>query len=535
MAERRLSGRAASPGLAEGVLARPEAAAPQRTPLSSTEDEADALMDAVEQARRDVAALAASAEGEAAEILGFQVAMLEDAALVEHPLELIAAGTPADAAWDAGMAQEIAHYTASDDEYFRARSADLADIRARVLALLVGGGESSLPPGAVLLADDLVPSRFLAIDWSRGGGIALSQGSPSSHVAMLARARGVPMVVGLGPAADDLADGTVVLVDGTGGALLVDPAPETEAALRRAARVQDARRAAAEVFRFAPAATGDGTEIRVLVNVGDPAELDGLDPAMCDGVGLVRTEFLFHAGQNLPDEEAQFAAYAAIVRWAAGRPVTLRTLDAGGDKPIAGLTIEGESNPFLGVRGIRLSLARPEIFRVQLRAMVRAAALGDVRIMLPMVAVPAELDAARTLLDEAAEQCRLPAPPLGIMVEVPAAALCAERFAADFYSIGSNDLVQYTLAAARDISGVAALADPADPAVLELIRRTVAAGAARGVEVSLCGDAAGQPAMTAHLLQAGLRSLSMAPAAVAEVKQAIAAISLNRERTGETS
>ncbi|HYZ34065.1 MAG TPA: putative PEP-binding protein, partial [Crenalkalicoccus sp.] len=248
---------------------------------------------------------------------------------------------------------------------------------------------------------------------------------------------------------------------------------------------------------------------------------------ICDGVGLVRTEFLFRAGAALPEEETQLAAYRRILRWAAGRPVALRTLDAGGDKPIPGLTPEGESNPFLGLRGLRLSLAHPATFRVQLRALARAAAEGPARIMLPMVTRPEELAVAAALLEEevaalAAAGVAAARPPLGIMVEVPAAALGAARFAVDFYSIGSNDLVQYVMAAGRDIGAVAALQDPADPAVLELIARVAAAGAARGVEVSLCGDAAAEPALVPALLDAGLRAFSVAPRAVGAVKAAIA-------------
>jgi phosphotransferase system enzyme I (PtsI) len=281
-------------------------------------------------------------------------------------------------------------------------------------------------------------------------------------------------------------------------------------------------------LRFAPARTRTGEPVKVLLNIADPAELDGLDPAQCDGIGLVRTELLFHHGDGLPDEAAQLAVYRRIVTWGEGRPVTIRTLDAGGDKPIPGLTIDGELNPFLGVRGIRLSLARPDVFRVQLRALARAAIDGPLKIMLPMVAVPDELEAARAHLDAAIAElaCEgLPhaRPALGIMVEVPAVAVLAERFAADFYSIGSNDLTQYTLAAARDITAVAHLADAGDPAVIALIGLTVAAAHRRGVEVSLCGDAGADPAIVPKLLNAGLRSVSVSPRAVARVKAAIAA------------
>jgi phosphoenolpyruvate-protein phosphotransferase (PTS system enzyme I) len=243
----------------------------------------------------------------------------------------------------------------------------------------------------------------------------------------------------------------------------------------------------------------------------------------------VRTEFLFEASQGLPDEETQFAIYRRSLDWAQGRSVTIRTLDAGGDKPIAGLTIDGESNPFLGLRGIRLSLLRPEAFRLQLRALARAAVHGPLKVMLPMVTIPAELDRARELLDAEIAALRAKGiacarPLLGIMVEVPAAALRAEDFDAGFYSIGSNDLTQYTMAAARDNGMVANLNDTGNPAVIALITRAVEAGRARGVEVSLCGDAAADIHLTKALLATGLTSLSVSPVAVGRLKATIATV-----------
>jgi phosphotransferase system enzyme I (PtsI) len=280
--------------------------------------------------------------------------------------------------------------------------------------------------------------------------------------------------------------------------------------------------------------TADGTPIAVFINVADPTELDGLDPGICDGIGLVRTEFLFHGKDDLPDEETQYRVYRRLAEWAAGRPVTIRTLDAGADKPIPRLTFDGESNPFLGMRGIRLSLARPDPFRVQLRALCRAAVHGAIDVMLPMVAVPGELAQARLHLDQefavlqsAGIECRRPA--LGIMVEVPAAAIAVEDFDAVFFSIGSNDLTQYVMAAARDSDAVAALNDPSNPAVLRLITQVAAHGAATGRKVSLCGDAAGEPRLVQALLATGLRALSVAPTALARVKQAIAHVDLSRD------
>jgi phosphoenolpyruvate-protein phosphotransferase (PTS system enzyme I) len=527
MGEIRLSGRAASPGLAIGpVVSMDQAPASLREPTGDPVQEAADLRSAIHAAAEAVRVLAARSDGEAADILAFQVAMLEDDALSEGAFHAIEAGIPADEAWRAALDAEIAGYEDSEDDYFRARAADLADIRDRVLAQLSGAaGDEPIPDGAIVAGEDLTPSRFLSADWSKGGAIALAAGSPSSHVAMLARARGVPMVVALGRAP---ASHAAALVDGDRGIVVFDPEPATRAAFERevakAAREDEAARA----FLYRAAATRSGERVRVMLNVAEPGELDRLDPAICDGIGLTRTEFLFHSGRGLPDEEAQLAVYRRIVEWAQGRPVTIRTLDAGGDKPIAGLTAAGETNPFLGLRGIRLSLARPDVFRVQLRALARAAVHGDLKVMLPMVAIPDEVERASSLLDAAvvslqAEGIPCRRPPLGIMVEVPAAAIMAESFPADFYSIGSNDLTQYTMAAARDIATVADLNDAGNPAVLHLVERTIAAGRARGVEVSLCGEAGGDRQLLPKLLATGLRNVSVAPVAVARVKAAIAA------------
>jgi phosphoenolpyruvate-protein phosphotransferase (PTS system enzyme I) len=252
---------------------------------------------------------------------------------------------------------------------------------------------------------------------------------------------------------------------------------------------------------------------------------------MCDGVGLVRTELLFRAPGGLPDEEAQYQAYRRIVVWAKGRPVTIRTLDVGGDKPIPGVTMEGESNPFLGLRGIRLSLRNPALLQTQFRALARAAVNVDLRVMLPMVTTPGELELSRTLLTEALsslayDNVSAGRPKLGIMVEVPAAAIAIDHFDADFFSIGSNDLTQYVTAAGRDIGAVADLADPLNPAVLRLIASVVKHGRETGREVSLCGDAGGDPRVIGALLRAGLRSLSVAPALLGATKQEIATIDL---------
>jgi phosphoenolpyruvate-protein phosphotransferase (PTS system enzyme I) len=526
-----LTGRAASPGLAIGPVTVLTVAVESRTAIGNPAQETAALKTAIEGATAELAELVEAVQGEAADILGFQVAMLEDDALAEGAFHAVSTGTPADHAWRLALDAEIAGYRSAEDEYFRARIADIVDIRDRVLAHLSGADKTAkITSGSIVACDDISPSIFLAADWTRGGAVALAAGSPSSHVAMLARARGAPMVVGLGPLSWEGRPPALALVDGDAGTVIFDPDPETRRLFEHRMDAANAARAAADAGRAKPALTAGGRRITVLLNIVAPEDLSGLDPAICDGIGLVRTEFLFEASQGLPDEETQYAVYRRILDWAEGRPVTIRTLDAGGDKPVAGLTIDGESNPFLGLRGIRLSLSRPDVFRLQLRALARAAVHGALKLMLPMVAVPSELDRAGVLLDAEiaalrAEGIVCARPPLGIMVEVPAAALRAEDFDAAFYSIGSNDLTQYTMAAARDIGAVADLNDAGNPAVLALIARTVEAGRARGVEVSLCGDAAADTRLTKALLATGLTTLSVSPVAVARLKATIATVS----------
>jgi phosphoenolpyruvate-protein phosphotransferase (PTS system enzyme I) len=525
-----LTGRPASPGLAIGPVTVLTATVANRATIGDPAQEAAALQAAIEAATAEITELIETMQGETADILEFQVAMLEDHVLAEGAYDAISGGAAADQAWRSALDAEIAGYRSAEDEYFRGRAADLIDIRDRVLARLSGVDTTAkIIGGSIIAGDDISPSTFLAVDWTRGGAIALAAGSPSSHVAMLARARGAPMVVGLGPLSWNGRPPSLALVDGDVGTVIFEPEPETRRLFEHRMAAANAARAAADARRAEPACTADGRRIAVHLNVAAPEDLVGLDPAICDGIGLVRTEFLFEASQGLPDEDTQYAVYRRILDWAEGRPVTIRTLDAGGDKPIAGLTVDGESNPFLGLRGIRLSLARPEVFRMQLRALSRAAVHGALKVMLPMITVPVELNRAAAMLDEEfaglrAKGIACERPPLGIMVEVPAAALCAEDFDAAFYSIGSNDLTQYTMAAARDVGAVAELNDTGNPAVLALIARTVAAGRERGVEVSLCGDAAADTRLTPALLATGLTTLSVSPIAVARLKAAVAKV-----------
>ena len=523
----------ASPGLALGPVVH-VATRPSRDRAAGTpEQEHTALQAAIDTAAGELTTLADGCTETAAEILKFQTALLDDEELTGPAFAAVDGGRSAHDAWADALDGEIADYRSSGDETLQARASDLEDLRDRVLAALTGQDPDPGVPGggastdSIYVADDLTPSRFIETDWRHFAGIALKAGSTAGHVAVLARARGLPMLVGLGDAAGALADGARTVLDAENGVVIAHPSADTvrEMGNRIAQRARAAE--AEERYLATPAVTADGERVSVMINADDPAVLATIDPATCDGVGLTRTEFLFHGDAGLPGEERQYETYRAVVHWAAGRPVTIRTLDAGGDKPIPGLTPDGETNPFLGLRGLRLSLARPEVFRVQLRALARVAAEGPLKVMVPMVTVPAEFAAFRSLFDQVVDDLRAAGvaaarPALGMMVEVPAAAMTAERFPADFFSIGSNDLVQYTTAAARDNAALATLADPRNPAVLELIGRVVEAGRRMGVEVSLCGDMAGEPDLSPLLLDRGLRALSVAPARLAATKAAVA-------------
>ena len=527
---RTITATAASPGLAIGVVHVPASFDGANRQAGNSKDERAAFDEAVARSIERLRALADGSGELARDVIGFQVSLLEDGEFLGPVRAEIDAGLAADRAWARQLAREIADYESAPTAYLRDRAADLRDLRGRVAMALAGDAHrDALPESCIVIADELTPSRFLELDRGRLGAVATYSGSTASHVAMLARAHGVPMLVQLAGGPDDPAPGTEAIVDADRGCLVLTPS--TSMRERYARRIEERRAHEREAVRHAsrPARTRAGTPIQVLVNVDDPDGLAGVASLHCDGVGLTRTEFLFHDGAGLPDEQRQLDCYRRLVRWAHGRPVTVRTLDAGGDKPVPGLTIEGESNPFLGLRGVRLSLSRPEVFATQLRALARAATEGELKVMLPMVTKPDELDEARLLLSDEVRALRATGidaamPRLGMMVEVPAAALTIEAFDADFFSIGTNDLTQYVLAAGRDSSAVADLLDPLHPAVLELIARVAAACDRTGREVSVCGEMAAEPECLRALLDAGIRAVSVPPAALAATKATVAAL-----------
>ncbi|ELY67410.1 phosphoenolpyruvate--protein phosphotransferase [Natrinema versiforme] len=436
-------------------------------------------------------------------------------------------GLPAEHAVEDAFEDPIARFEGMDGRMAE-RADDLRDVRDRLLRLLTDADRvdlASLSTGSVLLAERLTPSDTAQLDSERVAGFATIEGGRTSHAAIFARSLGIPAVVGVGDGLESIDDGTDVLVDGEDGAVIADPTPDQR---ERAAGGRDVE------IREESVETADGRAVEVAANVGTLAELEGAVAQGADGIGLFRTEFLFLDREAPPDEDEQVEVYReALAAFPDGR-VVVRTLDVGGDKPIPYLDMPDPENPFLGERGIRRSLGPDaDLFETQLRALLRANAAepGTLSVMFPMVATVSELEAALETAasvadDLASEGLDREVPELGVMIETPSAALTAEALAerVDFLSIGTNDLTQYVMAAARENDRVAELHDPCEPAVLRAIERTVAAGHAGDAWVGMCGEMAGDPDLTELLVGLGLDELSMSAVTIPDVKANIAAV-----------
>jgi len=430
------------------------------------------------------------------------------------------------------------------DSHLAARAADVRDIQRRILDRMAGGRPPSAldAPGVtgVALAHDFSPSETAALDPACILGFATEAGGRASHTAIVAAALEIPAVVGLGPFLDRARACRSVIVDGDEGLVVLDPDAPTRARYRRASARRAARFAGLVGLANLPAETCDGVQVDLLGNIEFPGEVAACLERGADGVGLYRTEFLYLGAQRPPTEAEQVAAYEAVVRSLPGRPLTIRTLDLGADKfasyPDPALAQADHRNPFLGLRSIRLSLRDPATFRTQLRAILRASTLGDVRVMFPLVSTLGEFRRARAILDDvAAELAAEGVPvradlPVGVMIEVPAAAVVADQLAkeVDFFSIGTNDLIQYALAVDRTNETVADLYSAADPAVLRLIAMVVKAARPRGLDVTVCGAMGGDPLYAMLLLGLGLRKLSMPPHQLPEIKRVIRAVRLDQ-------
>ena len=393
--------------------------------------------------------------------------------------------------------------------------------RDRVLAELVGAdARSPIEPG-IVVADELTPGAVADLDPASAWGIATARGGTLDHAAIVAGALGIPLIIGLGPALLSVAEGATLALDGDAGALTIEPDAATATALEQRREADAAARAEALAAADEPVVLADGRRVEVFANIGNASDAQLAVSQGAEGVGLLRTEFLFHDRATPPSEDEQVAALTEIAERLDGRPLIVRTLDAGADKPLPFLTIEPEANPFLGRRGIRLSLEQPELFSTQLRAILRVAAEHPLSVMFPMVSTVAELQAARRLLDGAREALGSTAQlEVGVMIEVPAAALQAAQLAphVDFFSIGTNDLSQYTMAAERGNPALAGLLAEALEPVLTLIASVTAAAEEHGRWVGVCGELAGDPDAALRLVSLGVRELSMAPARIPAVK-----------------
>lgn len=534
-----LPAKIAAPGLAHGVIYLFDAnRLPAVTrPSGSPAEEAEALRRAVARAEADLEARADRAAPMAAEMMTLRIALLSDPALIATALEAIEGGEPAKSAFRDAMDIRIDDCRAGHGLDLRAELRDLIDIRDRVMLHLTGAAppdDRAMPEGAIVVAEDVTPLRFLDIDWRRSRGLVLTKSSASGHVALLARARGVPLLIELNAGPGGLEDGAEAVLDAEAGRLICHPGASTIRDYDGRIAEQARLRTGIEREASRPARTADGTRITVCLNVDDPLGLESVKPAHCDGIGLVRSEFLFRHEGDLRDEERQYRLYRALLHWAEDLPVTVRTLDAGGDKPMFGLTPENGPSQ---LRGLALSLARPEIFRVQLRALARAARHGPLRVMAPMVRKPEELEQARRMLGEevsalAEQRIAAALPPFGMMVETPAAVRGIDDFRADFFSIGTNDLLRSVMAEAGQSVGPDDACAPLHSAVLAMVEQVCARGRELGIEVGVCGEAASRSECIPALLGAGVQTLSVPPAALAEVKEAVAACRLEEVLQG---
>jgi phosphocarrier protein FPr len=530
-----LHGVAASPGIAIGPARRPVAgAAPaEDRPAADPDIELDRLDRALAAAREDVEAARAAIAGRAGEaeaaIFDAHALLLGDAALLDPARRAIGEGAGAAAAWRDAVAEAAATWRGLDDGYLRERAADVEDAGARVLRRLgAAPAAATLTAPGILVAEDVTPGDAAALDTELVQGLALARGGATSHAAILARALGIPSVAGLGAALLAVGDGTPLVLDGAAGTVEVDPEPATLAEREQARATAERRREQARRRAAEPARTRDGVRIEVAANVGSAADAAAAVELGAEGVGLLRTEFLFLDRDEAPGEEEQRRVYGEIAAAMGGRPVVVRTLDAGADKPLPFLRQPPEDNPFLGLRGIRLALARPELLRTQLRAILAVAAEHPVKVMFPMITTLAEYRAARAIAEEVRAASGAPPIEIGVMVEVPAVALGAERFAreVDFFSIGTNDLTQYTTAAERGNGAVADLLEGPVPAVLALVAAVTSGARRHGRWVGVCGELAGDPAGAVLLAGLGATELSMAASRIPEVKAALRGLRL---------
>jgi len=457
--------------------------------------------------------------------------LLNDATLIQQTIVLIYQQHSAAWAWQHVINERVSQMGKLDDPVLAGRAIDLSDAGQRVLRHLVGAtgdGMIAHDTPVILIAEDLAPSDTAMFDPDTVLGFCTARGGPTSHTAILARSLGIPAIVGAGEAVLDIPGGTLGILDGGSGKLYLKPSEADVQAAREQQQQLQQQQDAANATRFTPALTTDGYRVEVAANINRAADAPQAVEAGAEGVGLMRTEFLFMARTSAPSEDEQFGAYREMARALAGRPLIIRTLDIGGDKEVPYLNIPKEDNAFLGVRGIRFCLARPDLFMPQLRALYRATAYGPLSIMFPMISTLEEWEQARSIAEQVRQELNAPSVPLGIMIEVPSAVILADHFArqVDFFSIGTNDLTQYTLAMDRLHPQLAKQADGLHPAVLRMVDKTVQAAKREGKWVGVCGGIAGDQKGAAILTGLGVSELSVSIPSIAAVKAHIRSLSL---------
>jgi len=532
-----LSGVAASPGLAVGKVFQLRHADIVVTEKGTgVDDERRALSTALATAQAQLAALRAqlhaNADAAKAAIFAAHEELIADPDLLEIAESAIAKGKSAAFAWKKAVTTHADRLAGLRNQLLALRANDLRDVGLRVLSILTGQQvrPPEYGPGTVLVAEDLTPSETAVLDRSRVAGLCTARGGATSHVAIIARSLSLPAVAGIEPAALEVPDGTPVILDGHQGTLRLHASAEEMARVRQAQERAVGHRKDDLAHALEPAVTLDGARVVVVANVGGLAAARQVAALGGEGVGLLRSEFLFMQRSSAPTEEEQLETYSAIAR-AVGRDrlLIIRTLDVGGDKPLAYLPIPREDNPFLGERGVRVGLDRPEILRTQLRAILRAAPFGKLKVMFPMVATLHELRDVKAMMAEEAARLGVPSIPVGIMVEIPAAAVMAAQFAreADFFSIGTNDLTQYTMAMDRGHPKLAPHVDGLSPAVLRLIDHTVKGAHSEGRPVGVCGGIASDPRAVPILLGLGVDEFSVSLPSIPAVKAQIRALRID--------
>lgn len=533
-----LQGIPASPGVAIAPIFHYRLAHIQVEQLCVEDVEAEwqRLQTAIQTAKQEILALQMQSttqisDSEAA-IFDAHLLFLADPALIEPVRQQIfEQHQNAEFAWQTTVDRLVASYRTLEDTYLQQRANDVIDVEQRVLRSLSGNTPNALDINqpSILVATDLTPSDTAQLDRTKVLGICTTLGSATSHTAILARTLGIPAVVGVVPEVLNLTNGTLLAIDGENGKVWIQPGSDTLAALQAK---QDARNTAqqkAQATAQAPALARDGKRVNVLANISGIADAQVAIERGAEGVGLLRTEFLYLDRSSAPTEDEQLEIYQAIAQILDKRPLIVRTLDVGGDKPLSYLGLQSEANPFLGWRGIRFCLEKSDIFKTQLRAILRSSPGHEIKIMLPMIATVEEVRAAKAMIAEVQNELRRTSIPfdeaieLGIMIEVPAAVAIADRLAAevDFFSIGTNDLSQYTMAADRTNPRVSTLADALQPSVLRMIHQTVQAGHTAGIWVGLCGELAADPLAVPILLGLGLDELSLNSQSIPEIKQII--------------